>query len=54
MPTFFLFILSFTIAINLHAQKTTSIKWGEVLDMRTVQLNKNVLIVVKNNKIESI
>ena len=47
-------LLSGIITINLYAQKTTAIKCGAVLDVRTGQLNKNVTIVVKENKIESI
>ena len=49
-----LFILSCTFSFHLFAQKITAIKCGAVLDVRTGQLNKNITIVVKNNKIESI
>ena len=54
MRNLLLFIISCVITFNLSAQKTTAIKCGAVLDVRTGQLNKNVTIVVKNNKIESI
>lgn len=54
MRNILLLLISFTITFNLSAQKTTAIKCGAVLDVRTGQLNKNVTIVVKNNKIESI
>ncbi len=54
MRTILFFLISCTITFNLNAQKTTAIKCGAVLDVRTGQLNKNVTIVVKNNKIESI
>ena len=54
MRNILLFIISCVITCNLSAQKTTAIKCGAVLDVRTGQLNKNVTIVVKNNKIESI
>lgn len=36
------------------AQKTTAIKCGQLLDVRTGQLSKNVTILVKDNKIEMI
>ena len=49
---FILFISLFS--ASLHAQKTTAIKCGYVLDVRTGQLNKNVTIIVKGNSIESI
>ena len=54
MRNILLFLILCIITLNLAAQKTTAIKCGAVLDVRTGQLNKNVTIVVKNNKIESI
>ena len=54
MRNILLLLISCTITFHLSAQKTTAIKCGAVLDVRTGQLNKNVTIVVKNNKIESI
>ena len=49
----FIFLISI-ISVALHAQKTTAIKCGAVLDVRTGQMNKNVTIIVKGNSIESI
>ena len=49
----FIFLISI-ISVGLHAQKTTAIKCGAVLDVRTGQMNKNVTIIVKGNSIESI
>ena len=54
MRNLLLFLISCIITLHLTAQKTTVIKCGAVLDVRTGQLNKNVTIVVKNDKIESI
>ena len=49
----FIFLISI-ISVALHAQKTTAIKCGALLDVRTGQMNKNVTIIVKGNSIESI
>ena len=49
----FIFLISI-ISVALHAQKTTAIKCGTLLDVRTGQMNKNVTIIVKGNSIESI
>ena len=54
MRIFILLCIFCTLYFNLSAQKTTAIKCGALLDVRTGQLNKNVTIVVKGNKIESI
>ncbi len=40
--------------LSSAAQKTTVLKCGQVLDVRTGQLNKNVTIVIKGNLMESI
>ncbi len=49
-----LFLFLCIVTFKVAAQKTTAIKCGAVLDVRTGILNKNVTIVVKNNIIESI
>lgn len=49
---FFLLLTIFT--ATAFSQKTTVLKCGQVLDVRTGQLNKNVLIIIKGNNIESI
>ncbi len=54
MRNILLFLFLCTSTLNLAAQRTTVLKCGAVLDVRTGQLNKNVSIVIKNNKIESI
>ena len=54
MRNILLSIILCIITLNLTAQKTTAIKCGAVLDVRTGQLNKNVTIVVKDNIIEYI
>jgi len=42
------------ISLSTTAQKIIALKCGQVLDVRTGQLSKNVTIVVKDNKIEMI
>jgi imidazolonepropionase-like amidohydrolase len=49
-----LLIFSCFISSLTFAQKTTAIKCGQLLDVRTGQLSKNVTILVKDNKIEMI
>jgi len=49
-----LFIYCCCISLSTTAQKTIALKCGQVLDVRTGQLSKNVTIVVKDNKIEMI
>lgn len=51
---YFFIIFSFIISSITTAQKTTAIKCGQLLDVRTGQLNKNVTILVKGNIIEMI
>jgi len=49
-----LLILSCIISLTASAQRTTAIKCGQLLDVRTGILNKNVTILVKGNIIEMI
>jgi len=42
------------ISLSTTAQKTIALKCGQVLDVRSGQLSKNVTILVKDNKIEMI
>lgn len=51
---FTLFLLITLFAGMLYAQKTTVLKCGAMLDVRSGQLTKNVTIVIKGNSIESI
>ena len=50
----FLVILLACFCLTASAQKTIAIKCGQVLDVRSGQLNKNVTILVKDNFIEMI
>ena len=50
----YILLLISLITTSLYAQKITVIKCGAVLDVRSGQVNKNVVIVVKGNSIESI
>ena len=50
----YILLLISLITTTLYAQKITVIKCGAVLDVRSGQVNKNVVIVVKGNSIESI
>ena len=49
-----LFLLFSFLLFSAQAQKITLLKCGQVLDVRSGQLNKNVIIVVKGNSIENI
>lgn len=49
-----LFLLSCCISLCGSAQRITAIKCGQLLDIRTGQLSKNVTIVVKDNAIDMI
>ena len=49
-----LLIFTCFISLTTAAQKTTAIKCGQLLDVRTGQLNKNVTILVKGNIITMI
>ncbi len=51
---FSFFIFCFCIASNIDAQKTITIKCGQLLDTKSGQTLSNQIIVVRNNKIESI
>lgn len=47
-------LLSVFLMVTVNAQKITVLKCGQVLDVRTGQLNQHVEIIVKGNTIESI
>jgi imidazolonepropionase-like amidohydrolase len=47
-------LLAAFLMVTTYAQKITVLKCGQVLDVRTGQLNQHVEIVVKGNSIESI
>ncbi|HEX2684258.1 MAG TPA: amidohydrolase family protein [Ferruginibacter sp.] len=49
-----LFILACIISATAAAQRTTAIKCGQVIDVRTGTINKNVTILIKGNIIEMI
>lgn len=53
MRLYLLSLFTFLIAVA-YPQKTTLLKCGQVLDVRTGVLNKNVLILIKGNSIERI
>ena len=53
MRLYLLSLFTFLIAVA-YPQKTTLLKCGQVLDVRTGVLNKNVLILIKGNSFESI
>ncbi len=47
-------LLAFPFCLPAFSQRTTALKCGQVLDVRTGQLNKNVTILIKGNTIEMI
>lgn len=53
MRLLFLF-LALSFCIPAFAQRTTALKCGQVLDVRTGELSKNVIILIKGNKIEMV
>ena len=47
-------IIALLFCLNLTAQKTTAVKCGNILDVRTGKLLSNQIIFIRGNKIESI
>ncbi len=54
MKKYFTPIITLLFSLHLTAQKTTAIKCGNILNVRTGKLLSNQIILIKGNKIESI
>ena len=51
---FIFLLLAYSFYFPAFSQRTTALKCGQVLDVRTGQLNKNVTILIKGNTIETV
>jgi len=51
---FLLILLACSFYCSAFSQRTTALKCGQVLDVRTGQLSKNVTILIKGNTIENV